>query len=332
MKLFSKTLSVLSTLALVSCMGGTTDRSTGGNGINAEEVTFGSAITGQFVDAPVNGLNYYINSSTTPNQTTGEGNFNCTVGDSVTFKLGQNLVLGTAACGTLVAPTYFGDAIADKIAVVLQNMGRTPGTNILDVSAAANESFAINNISAVDATTIGPVLAKVGRSLSTDYATAVTAARTAMNTYLQSISQIPEAYRNNTYTFNVTANLVNGNRDLCDDTSKFKTVVEVGQSSANVKFYGVEDDGTVTAQPILQSIIYSTTFHVGGSIDDEDETYFVNGSGSFNAQGFSGTYVETVTAAEETQYIGVSCAYSFSNVAPASGDDGDDEPGESDAE
>jgi len=328
MKLFSKTLSVLSTLALVSCMGGTTDRSNGNTG-STEDVTFGSSITGQFVDAPVNGLNYYINTnSATISQTSGEGNFTCNVGDSVTFVLGQNLVLGTAACGSLVAPTYFGTAIADKIAVTLQNISSTSGA-LLDVSAAANETFAITNISAVDATTIGPVLAKVGRSLSTDYAAAVTAARTAMNNYLQTVSQIPEAYRNNTYTFNVTANLVNGNRDLCDDVSRFKTVVTVGESSADVKFYGVEDDGTtVTPEPILQSVIYSTVFHVGGSINDEDETYFVNGSGSFNAQGFSGTYVETVTAAEEQEYVGVSCAYSFSNVAPES----DDEPGESDAE
>ena len=323
MKVCSLSVVVASSLMLTSCGGS----SGSGSGLNTQDVTFGNTLTGQFVDAPVKGLNYYINGNdSTVSQTGSDGSFTCSVGDYVTFRLGANMILGNAACGTIVAPTYFGAATAAKVAAILQNIGGGAGATTLDVSSTAATSFPYTSIASVaDLTTLNNVLTAASASTVADYNVALQTAEAAMNDYLSTVTNISEEYLNKTFTFNVTANLVEGSTEFCDTTSTFKAVAttqssnEDGDVEANVVFFN-EDNSQIGSAPL-----YSTTFHVGFEVEEEDETYFVNGSGSFNDKGFSGSYVETVLEAQESEYVGVSCAYSFSNVAPATVVDNDPE-------
>jgi len=326
MKFCSLSLVVASSLLLTSCGGS----SGGGNGttVDTQDVTFGSSITGQFVDAPVKGLNYYINGdSSNPSTTGSNGSFSCKVGEYVTFRLGTDLVLGTAACGSIVAPTFFrsnsNTRAAATIAAILQNIGGGAGVSELNVFPVVGTTFSVSSVDSI--TTLGAlnnVLTAAGASTVTDYDQALDDAEEAMNSYLsQNIQNIPEEYMGKEYIFDVTADRVSGTDDLCDQQTSFRAVARTANSGSSVTFFPIDDDGTVSATPIIDEMpLYSTKFHVLAQVSDEDETYFINGAGSFNDKGFSGSFSEI--------YPEGTCGYSFSNVAPES----DDEPGESDAE
>lgn len=130
-------------LSLVSCGG-----SSKGGGSSSDSVE-GEAITGQFIDAPVKGLNI-VRTISGAGVTGEQGKFDCKTGEGVTFKL-RNIVLGTAACGEKI---YLDDiAEGDKrnnIAAILQNLSKTAASSgLIDLSVIpANQSFTFNLASA----------------------------------------------------------------------------------------------------------------------------------------------------------------------------------------
>lgn len=76
--------------------------SSGGGGGGGEE-TIGSDIQGTFVDAPVAGLGYSVASGTA--ETNSSGKFSCSLGELITFKIG-NMVVGQAACSPVIFPLH----------------------------------------------------------------------------------------------------------------------------------------------------------------------------------------------------------------------------------
>lgn len=83
MKYKNPIILVIPLLLLSSCGGS----DSGGAAAGSSSNTVVSSISGQFIDAPVVGLNYI---STSFSGVTGtNGSFNCALGEEVTFKLGS---------------------------------------------------------------------------------------------------------------------------------------------------------------------------------------------------------------------------------------------------
>ena len=85
-----------------------------------------SSLEGQFIDAPVEGLNF---SSKSNNGVTGaNGTFKCTLGEEVVFKLGTTLEIGKASCGSKIFLDNL-DSRANKVKIgaILQSFGIVNG-------------------------------------------------------------------------------------------------------------------------------------------------------------------------------------------------------------
>lgn len=104
------TAAVLS-LALAGCFGQGIKETEGASG-GSTDSTIGSEISGTFVDAPVAGLGYSVAAGNS--ETNSSGQFTCTLGELVTFKVG-NLVVGQAACSPVIFPMHLtGESSADS--------------------------------------------------------------------------------------------------------------------------------------------------------------------------------------------------------------------------
>ncbi len=102
---------------------------------------FGGSIQGTFVDSPVVGLGYSVGSNS--GFTNNDGRFTCTLGETITFRLG-NLVLGSAECSPVIFPmTLTGEGSIDEdgpavaMAVLLQALNDGSASNRIVIPAAA---------------------------------------------------------------------------------------------------------------------------------------------------------------------------------------------------
>lgn len=135
-------LSIVASTFFVGCGGGSDSSSN-----PPAEPT---ALTGTFIDAPVQGLSYK-----TPTQsgfTDASGHFKYEAGETIEFKLG-NLLLGKGVAGALVTPYTISDNnnTATNIALLLQNFDNNRTDNILNISALKDYNLSNFNISDTNA-------------------------------------------------------------------------------------------------------------------------------------------------------------------------------------
>ena len=125
-------LSVVASTLFVGCGGGSDDNTV---------AAVSPALTGVFVDAPVQGIGYK-----TPTQngfTDASGQFKYKAGEEVEFTLG-NLSLGKGVAGALMTPYTISDNndTATNIALLLQNFdGNRSNTGVLDLSKLQDFNF-----------------------------------------------------------------------------------------------------------------------------------------------------------------------------------------------
>lgn len=137
MKFKSSTVLVLPLFLLASCAG----KKDGAAGDSVNTVT--SSISGQFIDAPVVGLNY--SSSSFSGVTGANGSFNCALGEEVVFKLGTNIEIGKASCGKKVfLDSLDSRANRNKIGAVLQSFGIAGGVITIPEVVRLDPLLAIN--------------------------------------------------------------------------------------------------------------------------------------------------------------------------------------------
>ncbi len=131
-------------LGLVSCTGGGGGSSSGGS-------SYGALVNGRFIDAPVQGLQYYRSSETSDGlaaddvRTTGvNGEFICSTGETVTFSLNaiNGVDLGRITCGAEeVFPSNLNtvngdDRKAQMVALMLHHMSDDfDGTNLISANS-----------------------------------------------------------------------------------------------------------------------------------------------------------------------------------------------------
>ena len=147
LKYIGASLVVALGLGFSGCSGGG-----GGSSSNTQAV---ATVTGQFIDAPVQGLNY--STATQSGQTDSSGNFKYRAGETVTFKLGT-LTLGTVTATSSLNPLDLaGDnslgtisTKAQNIAMLLQNLdqNRTDNTKIVIASALKDHNFSTIDLTA----------------------------------------------------------------------------------------------------------------------------------------------------------------------------------------
>ena len=147
-------------LSLIACNGGG-GSSSGGNIPDATS----SAITAQFIDSPVKGLN--VERSISGNAVTGaEGKFTCKTGETVTFKL-RDFEIGSSRCGKAiyldeVAPP----ATVDRIAAVLQSLSTTiADSGLIDLSSIPLE-HSLAGIDLTDDASLSTSISSVKLSLN----------------------------------------------------------------------------------------------------------------------------------------------------------------------
>jgi hypothetical protein len=151
---------VLPLLLLASCSG-----SGDGSTVGTSSDYVVSSISGQFIDAPVVGLNY---SSTSHSGVTGtNGSYQCALGEEVTFKLGANHTIGKAGCGKKI----FLDSLDTKaakgtIGAVLQSFGISGGVITIPVAARTVNLPTISLASATNDTAIGAFVTSLNTQLS----------------------------------------------------------------------------------------------------------------------------------------------------------------------
>ncbi|MDF1876737.1 hypothetical protein JHD47_02780 [Sulfurimonas sp. SAG-AH-194-L11] len=127
-------LSVVASTLFVGCGGG--DDAT---------TTPTTALTGTFVDAPVQGLGF--KTVTQSGFTDASGQFTYIAGEEIEFTLG-NLSLGKGTAGTLVTPYSISDTndTATNIALLLQNFdGNRSNSAVLDLSKLQDFNFSASD-------------------------------------------------------------------------------------------------------------------------------------------------------------------------------------------
>lgn len=90
--------------------GGTPGTGTGGTPTSPTPPSTPARVSGTFLDAAVEGLDYLAGSAAVA-QTDAQGRFDCLPGDTVRFRAGA-LELGSAPCGTVVTPLTLAGAMA----------------------------------------------------------------------------------------------------------------------------------------------------------------------------------------------------------------------------
>lgn len=151
-------------LVLTGCGGGSDGTgSSSGPGGGGSTVT---SATGRFVDANVQGLDYYID-GVKAGTTTVNGEFTYTPGKTVTFKVG-NVTIGTTGTGDLATVTpadLTADATAlSNVLVLLQSLDAdgNPGNGIV---ISGDKAAALTT--AVDLSAAGSTLASITKDLPT---------------------------------------------------------------------------------------------------------------------------------------------------------------------
>jgi hypothetical protein len=136
-------------------------------------------ITGVFLDAPVEGLDYVAGTAAKAS-TNAQGEFSCKTGETVTFSVG-GVALGSAACASLVTPltlTGLSDLKSDRVA------NRLLALQLLDEDSDPSNGIKLT-----------PVVktALAGRTL--DFSATPSAFNAALTATL---ALLPEAYKNRT--------------------------------------------------------------------------------------------------------------------------------------
>lgn len=110
----------------------------GGGGDSSSETPTATTITGQFIDAPVQGLGYTCSSGAT-GTTNSDGEYTCNLGDNVTFSLG-GVEIGTASVQTTAITPYSlfpnSTTAAINLARLLQSLDTNSNDNIIVLDAA----------------------------------------------------------------------------------------------------------------------------------------------------------------------------------------------------
>jgi len=112
-------------ISLVGCGGGSSSSTT----------TSPETVTGQFVDAPVSGLNYECAPSGNKDVTNDNGEYTCNLGDTVTFSLGA-YVLGTATASSGIVTPYDiqdDENTSINVARLLQSLDTNDSDSIITI-------------------------------------------------------------------------------------------------------------------------------------------------------------------------------------------------------
>ena len=149
-------LTAISTASLVACGGGGS-----------------SPMTGVFLDAPVEGLEY-VAGNTNKASTNAKGEFTCYSGDSVAFSL-NGLALGSAPCATVITPLTLAGSTNVK--------ADTVGNRLLTLQLLDEDSDPSNGIKITSAAK----MALAGRSL--DFAKAPAAFNTDLKAALAAVGE-----------------------------------------------------------------------------------------------------------------------------------------------
>jgi hypothetical protein len=250
-------LAALAALALVSCGGG-------GGGSASSTPAAATTGTGRFVDAAVEGLTY--TSGGISGTTDASGNFTYTVGQNVTFKIGD-VVLGTVTPRAVVTPVTLIAAASDEtnatvtnIAKFLQSIDDDNNTaNGIKISNAANTAALARTLNFAQSTTAFETDATVLAAVA-----AITAATTAGTRTMVSTATAQSHLRSN----------------LLARLAGSYTGTYTGASSGTFSV-AISSAGVITGSG-LQS---GTTFSITGTVAS-------NGVGTFGSAGiatFSGT-------------------------------------------
>ncbi|WP_347359692.1 hypothetical protein [Bdellovibrio sp.] len=141
--IFKATTIATALVSLAACSGG------GGGGGGSTGDGFGSAVSAQFIDAPVKGLTFATSSNST-GKTGAQGKFTCKRGEMVNFSL-KGFKLGQAACGEkifvqdLFSPVDVTAGYSwQKAASVIQSF--STGTTELDLSSANSSTLDLTSL------------------------------------------------------------------------------------------------------------------------------------------------------------------------------------------
>lgn len=154
-RMLKQSLIALSLFSLTACLGG------GGGGGGSKNL--GPLMDSKFVDAPVQGLQYYQDGEQTRYKLTGpNGEFECNVGSKVTFSLRSGYTdIGSVICGSSVvfpmdldvsrSPASERADIPKFVALLLHFMDEDfKGTNFADITNKGRIEIDTNFISAAD--------------------------------------------------------------------------------------------------------------------------------------------------------------------------------------
>ena len=193
-----------------------------------------AAVTGVFLDAAVEGLEY-AGSAGSKGSTNAKGEFNCKTGETVTFGLG-GITLGSAACGTIITPlTLAGlsDVKDDRV------MNRLLALQLLDEDGDPSNGIKI---------TAATKTALASRTL--DFAISPSAFNAALTSTL---ALLPDAYKLRTVDDDRRALVREHFEDTLASKASAPVVETVAQSSLA---------GSVTASITRYTVQASDSFYI----------------------------------------------------------------------
>lgn len=287
--------SLLALLLMTGCFGkgiSETDGGSSGGGGGGEE-TIGSDIQGTFVDAPVVGLGYSVASGSA--ETNSSGKFTCSLGETITFKIG-NMVVGQAACSPVIFPMHLtGETTANSnggavaMGVLFKLLDNSSASGVYTIPPAVrnlNLSGTINFSSFNSDSDLGTYKTLIdeintGASLSIDSAT-------VQNNYDSTLApaaaaELESNLVNPVYVstpgniadfvgkyFLATATRISGDNALCTNSNSLNFGLAV-ESGGTIGTYGSLGSGGTTGVSYNISVYRATTTdlyypHVGWSL------------------------------------------------------------------
>ena len=295
--------------AMVACSGGGSGSSSSPGG------GYGSAVSAQFIDAPVKGLAF--SSPSNANGITGDqGKFSCKLGEVVNFSL-KGFKLGQAACGEtifvhdLFAPVGVSNHKWEQAAAVIQSFAT--GSTVLDLSAvnATGTDLSSLNYNANNATFDTAVQTQVTTAAIAGTTHLTTAnAQTAANQSLSDLTSISDDLKSDldnliqheSGEFILKAELSSGTTDqgqeLCD--KYLDALMKVEKSTVNTK-------DIYTLKP-LRAISYLALSEANADVtcvNQPNNCFSVSGAMLPNKKIITGSNFAVAAAADVDNYRGI---------------------------